>query len=419
VVSSSRFFRKASLITECSSRSVIVRTSLWSCTWYIASGFWIVPEPESDLPHAARSRRNALSRFAGPRPAPAVNLRSVSSTARPLRLLVALTAGVAVLGAVAGCGPSSGIGLAKVTFQRTTIPAGATGPADSGGSTAGSGGVPITGSDDAAFAPAKLRLISPCGMLDADTVGALGSDSDPVLVDFGECDDDMSDADDNDLDITLTLGDQIDTHSASRTIDGLPVSEDHNDEDCAERVITQQDPTLAVTVDVDYESGDPCATALKLVPPIISRIRANPPLLSGADATLAGVDPCGTVDTGTVHDVVGSDADMSIEGLHECTWDNDGTELSVDLTEGPPPNSDDTEGTPKPISFAGISGFEVSSTDVFPSCEIKWTVRPGTEDDDQQVDVEFDDIENQHLDTCGKALTVATAAAGKLPRPTS
>ena len=319
-----------------------------------------------------------------------------------------LLAALCALACVTGCTAQGGIGLAKVTFQRTTIPA-----------ASGDGGAPVADSGGTAFAAANLRTVDPCALLDADTLAPLGDPADPTPIGFGECDADMSDSGGNDLDVTITLGDELSSRGATTTVDGLPVSEEHDDSDCAERIITQQNPTLAVTVDVDYADHDACGAARKLIDPIVRRIRLDPPRLSPADAKLAAIDPCGTVDGPTVTAAIGADPDRSLEGLFKCDWDDNSLELSVAFTVDGDPAGDDSEGTPKPVSIDGIGAYQVASTDVFPSCAVRWKVAPAADDEFQQVDVEFDDIEDQHLDTCAKADAVAGVVAGKVPRPTA
>jgi hypothetical protein len=330
---------------------------------------------------------------------------------------VLLLAALGALLCVSGCSASGEIGLAKVTFQRTTIPAEPSGGGGSGSSS--SGNVPI-GNAGGAFSTAKLRTLDACGLLDRDTLSAFGDPSDPSPDGLGECDVDVDDSQGNDLDVNLTVGDQLSVDSGSSTVDGMPISEKKEDSDCSERIITQTHPTLAVTIDVDYDGQDACAAARKLVDPVIRHIRDNPPQVSAADAKLTSVDPCGTLDTGTVATVVGAGSEQSTEGLFRCDWDADDYELSVSYSYGEDPATDDTEGTPKPVTVSGVSAAELLSTDVFPSCEVKWKTGPTRDDQFQQIDVEFDNIDAKPgVDTCGKAVVAAGVAAAKLPRPGS
>jgi hypothetical protein len=337
----------------------------------------------------------------------------VPASRRPALLLAALCA----LACVSGCTAQGGIGLAKVTFQRTTIPADHPDTSGGGGGSS-SGNVPISNAGGA-FDAARLRTLDACQLIDQDTVAALGHADDPSPEGLGACDVDLEDSGGNDLDITLTVGDQLDDDvTASTTVDGMPVNEHQDDSDCAERIITGTDPALAVTIEVDYDGHDSCAAARKLIDPVIRRIRSNPPQISSDDARLATVDPCGTLDDAAVSAAVGPDSDKSTEGLFKCDWDANDYELSVGYSYDSDPATDDAEGTPKPVTVGGIAATSLLTTDVFPSCEIKWKLGPKRDDQYQQIDVEFDNIEDKPgIDPCAKATAAATTAMAKLPRP--
>jgi hypothetical protein len=344
----------------------------------------------------------------------------VSSLHRVARVLAALCAVAAVAGGVAGCG--GGTDLARVTFQRSTVPARpgeqTTDPGDDGESGSGS---PVTNPGDSAFTAAKLRAVDPCGLLDNDTLGAFGTpaDADPGGID--ECDDFMHDSAGDDLDIDLTVGEQLDeVDSTTSTADGLPVAEDKASDGkaCFEKIVTQTSPTLGLELQIDYDGHDPCVPARKLAAAIVSHIRIDPPHRANAAGSLALVDPCGTLDTGTATTVLGAKPDeVEAEGLFECDWRSSGFDVTVGFSVDEDPKSDTSGGTPKPVNI-GVPAYEFPSTDVFPSCEVKWTTRASVDSDGngEVVDVEYDNIDNApKVDTCAKAVAAAKAVVRKVP----
>jgi hypothetical protein len=343
----------------------------------------------------------------------------VSSLNRVARALAALCAVAAVAGGAAGCG--AGTDLAKVTFQRSTVPARpGEQTTDDDEDSAGSG-TPLTNVGDSAFTTARLRAVDPCGLLDNDTLGAFGTPADPDPSGIDECGDFMHDSAGDDFDVDVTVGEQLDdVDSATSKADGLPVAEDKasDGEACFEKIVTQTSPTLGIELQIDYDGHDPCAPARKLATAIVEHIRTDPPLRTNSAGSLAAVDPCTTLDTATASAVLGAKPELDPDGLFGCDWRTDGFDLTVEFSVDSDPKSDTSSGTPKPVNI-GVAAYEFPSTDVFPSCEVKWTTKADVDSDGdgEVVDVEYDNIDDAaKVDTCAKAVVAAKAVLGKVPR---
>ncbi|HEX3791261.1 MAG TPA: hypothetical protein VHW44_25590 [Pseudonocardiaceae bacterium] len=297
--------------------------------------------------------------------------------------------------------------LTKATFSRTTIPA-STGTYTSGSAAAGS---------TAAFTLAGQRSVDPCGFLDKNTLGGLGSSTEPPTADgFDECDVDLTDSSGNDLDLSITIGEAISDKPATQ-IDGLPVAEQKltDGSACFERIITASSPDTGIEVQADVKK-DPCTPARQLAQSVITRLRGNPPKRSNLSGSLAALDPCTMVDDATAAAAVGANPDKTIDGLYKCDWQGEHTGLTVTFTSGEDPKADDAIATPQPVDLGGVTAYTVYSTDVFPSCEVKWMTRQTSDGNGEIVDVEFDNVDKVQVDTCAKAVAVAKVILPKVPK---
>lgn len=319
--------------------------------------------------------------------------------------------------AAAGCSSGSDASLAKVHFQRTTIPASQGGSDNSGNST--SGGQSVTDPHDPAFAADKLRLVDPCGLLDTNTLSGLGTPGDNVPSGIDECDNDMKDSSGADLQVMVTIGEALDVQRVSGQLAGMPVAEDKASSECTDKIVTQTNPTIGIAVEASIK-GDSCTPARKLAQAVIERIRSNPPQRANTNGSLAVIDPCGTVDDPTAATAIGGQPQKSYQSLFKCDWQGTTSyDLTVTFSVGEDPKDDTTLGTPQPVDLGnGVSAYQLLTTDVYPSCEIKWITRQtGSDGSGEFVDVEFDNVEKQQVDVCSKALAVAKVVATKVPKP--
>jgi hypothetical protein len=334
-------------------------------------------------------------------------MRSGRSPARYRCLVSRAVNAVLVLCALvlaAGCAAKPN--LTKVTFSRTTVSA-------SGASV--SGGSSSAGATDVVFSLATLSKTDPCGLLDNSTLAALGTPASPQPDGLDACDDYMKDTSGGQLDITVTLGAGI-SDPANTVLFGVPVAEKPlaDGSGCFERIITQHNPTMGIEVQVDGK--DPCTPGRKLAQAVVGRMRTNPPTRSDYVNSLAGYDPCKTVDDNTAAGTVGANPSKSRDSLYKCDWQGGDTSLTVSFTLDQDPKTDDALGTPQPVALAnGVTAYQLLTTDVFPSCEVKWIVKPGGSSSNQIADVEFDNINKINVDPCVKAVAVAKVVQSNLP----
>ena len=91
-------------------------------------------------------------------------------------------------------------------------------------------------------------------------------------------------------------------------------------------------------------------------------------------------------------------------------------DLSVAFTLDGNPKDQTYQGTPQPVDV-GVPAYAFPSNDVYPSCDVKWVVRPVAHSNDQNevVDVQFGDVLGGSLDPCTQAEAAAKLVAAKVP----
>lgn len=320
---------------------------------------------------------------------------------------VLLIATATVLAAVlAGCGGA--VDTAKVTFQRTTVPAGQ-------GST-GSSGEPRT--NDPAFTNEKLRTLDPCALLTDDILSNVGEPEQNSRNDFSECGNYMKDTEDDDLSITLTLGDQVsDSQETNENIGGLPAFETELDsgDACFSTVVTSTGPRFGITIQAGGDSKQLCEATRTVLTGVVDLIRTNPANYETPTGTLIPVDACEVVKDATLRSVLGSGTDAgSPYNLHWCNWHSSTADLGLWLRVGYDP-AENTEA--KPVSLGGgVTGYQVAETSSTASCELQWAHRP-FEDDVEIVHIFLDKQKaTKGEDPCKPAVTVAKALLTTLPK---
>lgn len=318
--------------------------------------------------------------------------------------LFGLICAVAVL---AGCSTANAVGGKRTDSTRTTVSSDA-------GTTASA--------DNANFAEAKLRTVDPCGVLDQDTIAQFGKSqqSHGTEDQLDSCDIDLDDGHGQDLNLRVTIGDDLSGNTPSGTIAGLPAAEHRTTSVCFERLITQQHPATGIEIEVDYDNtDDSCLIARQLAGLVVNRIRTNPPARPDGAHSLASVDPCGTIDDPTAANLTQGQPDRSVLGFYKCDWQSDSYDLSVEFSIDTNPKNDTVDGTPKPVDV-GVPAYEFASNDVYPSCDVKWEAAPLANDNEQAdageiVDVQFGNVLGGSVDACAQAEAAAKIVATKVP----
>lgn len=322
-----------------------------------------------------------------------------------------LIATVGVLaGVLAGCGGA--VDTTKVTFQRTTVPAGQT----AGGGGAGNG-EPRT--NDPAFTTEKLRTLDPCGLLTKDILASVGDPVGNDRSDFSSCANYMKDSSGDDLSITVTVGENVgNSEAADQQLGGLPAIEKELDsgEACFQTVVTSTLPALGITVQAGGDARDLCDAARTVLTGIVDLIRNDPPAYPDAKGTLLDLDPCEVVEDDTLRTALGDDVDSGVPyNLHWCNWHGATGTLGVWLRLGFDP-AKGSDGEPADLG-GGVTGYTTTAASSPGTCELQWAHREFSADDAEIVHLFYDTPKPaKGSDPCKPAVAVAKALITTLPK---
>lgn len=325
--------------------------------------------------------------------------------------LLAATA-VVVLTAVAGCGGE--VDTTKVTYTRTTVPAGA---ADSTGRT--ETGRPRA--NDPAFTIDKLRLIEPCELLTDDLLESVGKPAENARGNFGECANYMKDAEGEDLSITLNVGGGVtNAADAEQNIGGLPAMESELDsgDACFVTVVTSTSPNFGLVIQAGGSAKDLCAAGRTVMAGVVEAIRADPPEYDTARGTLLTVDPCAALDEAVLTAALGAGDDGAPYNLHWCNWSGDSASLGLWFRLGFDPKQAGSDAKPVDLG-GGITGYQEATTSAdVASCELQYAHRPFDGEDTEIVHLFFDKSEPaKDEDPCAATQTLAKELIATLPKP--
>jgi len=316
-----------------------------------------------------------------------------------LRLACTVLAAAVVLTA---CSP--GVDLTRSVSARTDVAAPTSG-ADSG---------PV----DPALTEAKLRAVDPCGLRDTRLLGDIGTPSGQPSGDpFQGCHANVT-VNGQQTTVSVTLGDAVPEldHDAI-ALAGLRVLAAKQDASCTDKAVTQDSPSRAIVVRVDAKGGDPCAIGKQALTAVIARIRTAPPQLPAGGSVMAAVDPCTLVDQATIASLVGPQARLDSESLHDCAWRQNGMTLEVNAKIGVNPAVPGFDTPPTPVDLGGVAGYQSDSSTAYPSCTVQWADRPLSGDHGEVVTVYVGNGQKTPgVDTCGHAVAAGKIVAAKLPK---
>jgi hypothetical protein len=311
---------------------------------------------------------------------------------------------------VAGCGEPVDTG--KVTYPRTTVPAGAL-PTNDSSSTGGQ--APRT--NDPVFAPEKLRVMDACPLLDEEVLDQFGSPAENNRGGFGECANYMEDDDGRDLNITLTLGEKvIDAAAADDTIGGLPALEKtlEGNEACFVTVVTSTSPNFGISIQTNGDAEDLCGVGRAVMTDVVERIRDDAPEYDLAKGTLIDVDPCALFEGDALAETLGGETESSPFNLHWCNWTGPGAGLGVWLRLGFNPEVSGSGDTQVDLG-GGIKGFQEKTAAT--SCQLEWKHRPFAGDQVEIVTLILDLREaKQGADPCAPIHGIAKTLIPTLPK---
>jgi hypothetical protein len=311
---------------------------------------------------------------------------------------------------LAGCGGA--VDTTKVTYQRTTVPAG-----QGGGGTGSATGEPKT--NDPAFSNEKLRTIDPCGLLTKDILSSVGEPADNDRSDFGECGNYMTDDKGEDLSITLTVGDNVtNPEDADQNIGGLPALESELDsgDACFVTVVTSTQPNFGLTIQAGGDGKDLCKAGRTVMTGVVDQIRTDPPSYDTSKGTLVELDPCEVVKDAALRTALGNGVDAGAPyNLHWCNWHSATANLGIWLRLGFDP-SKGSDGQAVALG-GGVTGYKTTTTSSAASCELQWGHRRFSADDTEIVHISFDKPKPvKGEDPCKAPLALAKTLLTTLPK---
>ncbi|WP_275291461.1 DUF3558 family protein [Amycolatopsis sp. La24] len=315
----------------------------------------------------------------------------------------ALVTGAALLALLAGCGGGSAAG---------TAPPASTKP-------------PIT---DPAVQAAALRTVDPCALLDAKTLGGVGTPDQSSLSssEWGECSVNVKDSGGKTVELVLRVGDQlIMSKDPVGKLEGLPlVVDDDKPGSCWVSVVTSFEQSLGITFQTKAPGGDACAPGRAALTKVVQALHSAPPQYKQAPGSVLTTDPCAVAGKQAVETALGQKSFVEPKSLHECDfWSGDDThypQVSVHLYQGLPADAEDGQPADLGNGVTAIQKKDEDSSVV--SCDATWRKIETPKDDEAHgygeiVSVEFSGEPTSGLDSataCTKAVAVAKTVAPSL-----
>lgn len=327
----------------------------------------------------------------------------------PIRVLVIV---LACLLGVTGCGPE----LTKVTHERTTVP-----PQPGSG---GTGPVPEGPVNEPALSPQKLREVDGCELLKGDAVTQLGAPKEPIGTGPDICSVTITDPGGKEIRVSLTVGESMygGLQQATGGLDGLPLTESRQDKSCFDKVLTSEDPDIGIGVQVSYSDGEPCGAGRKVLSKIIQRLKNDPPRLSAESGSLLTLDPCKVMPKAALTKVLGEAQTSTPVTLHGCVTSATspaGGSASLNFTFAYPPLGSSSS---KEVELtASITALQTYYDPKNEQCQVEWEHKEfssSSSRDGESVRVDYSNYtgDGRATDACKKAVQLAKAVAGKLPK---
>lgn len=318
----------------------------------------------------------------------------------------ALTAGVALVALLAGCGGGPAAG--------TSAP----------GSSAAEAKPQIT---DPAVQASALRTVDPCALLDSKTLGDLGtSDQDSLSSsEWGECSVEVKDTGGKTVELVLRVGHQlIMSDDPVEKLEGLPLVVDADKPgSCWVSVVTSFEQSLGITFQIKYPGGDACALGRTALTKAVQALHGTPPQYKQVPGSVLTTDPCAVADKQAVETALQQKSFVEPKSLHECDfWSGDGThfpQVSVRLFQGLPADAEDGE----PADLGGVTAIQEKDADSsVVSCDVSWRRVETPKEDEARgygeiISVMFSGEPESGLDTataCSKAVAVAKTVVPSL-----
>lgn len=324
------------------------------------------------------------------------------------RLVPALAALVPVA-VLAACGPEP-VDLSKVTFERTTVPAG-----EGTSNSIDPNAVDNLNADG-------LRLVDPCALFDEERLGEYGTPAQSVAQDFHRCRHYMRDADEESLSFSIRVGETLTSSEldAKEKIGPFTADESTVEGACfVTLVLDQLDPPLGIELQTGYKADDPCPIGRKVATTMAERLVSPDSLRTPEPGSLMDLDPCAFVEDLPGQAVDGA-TDATPYGLHQCEWRNDDG-VAVELQFGanrydPGVREEERRGDEIDLG-AGVKAYQLAAENIFPTCELSWLHLPTADEQGEVITVDVRDVRTTGLDACAAAVEFGKSLVPTLPKP--
>jgi hypothetical protein len=327
-----------------------------------------------------------------------------------------VVAAAAVL--MAGC--VTGPGLAKTNSPRRTVPAGAdASSADPSTKPSAQPNKPV----DPAFAAERLRLVNPCALIDKDVLQTVGTPSRYSSSYYTRCSNYMKDKAGKTLNITLDIGYTLtssDLKNATKQLAGLKSGEQKLSSSCFITVVTQENPGLAMRVQVTTATGDqaaePCAPGRKVLEGAVRKARGNPQKYTPPKGSPVELDPCTIVDKATLAPVLGASPRSLPFGLHKCTWTGQSATMEIEFKTARIPKDGKFDSKSVEVDLGGgVKGYQAFKDGPYPTCDLIVVRTKDSSDAGEVAEFSIGAEKENQLDRCQATQTFAKAVLPSLP----
>lgn len=328
----------------------------------------------------------------------------------------ALLAAAAML--LAGC--ATGPGLAKTTYPRRTVQAGADASStDPSAKPSAQANKPV----EPAFAAERLRLINPCALIEKEVLQTVGTPSKYTSSSYTRCSNNMKDKAGKTLNLTLDIGYSLastDVKNSTKKLADLKSGEQKlSGTLCSVWVLTQESPAQAVRIQASTGSGndgaEPCEPGRKVLEGAIRKLRGNPQKYNPLKGSPVEVDPCTIVDKATLAPVLGASPRALAYGLHQCSWTGQSAQMQLEFKTARIPKDGKFDSKSVEVDLGGVKGYQAFKDGPFPTCELV-VVRTSQNDGGEIAEFIVAAAKEKELDRCQAVQTFAKAVLPSLPK---
>jgi hypothetical protein len=319
---------------------------------------------------------------------------------------------------MAGC--ATGPGLAKHHSPRRTVQAGADASStDPSTKPSAQPNKPV----DPAFAAERLRLVNPCALIEKDVLQTVGTPSRYTSSNYTRCSNYMKDKAGKTLNITLDIGYSLtsnDLKNATKQIAGLKSGEQKLSSSCFITAVTQENPALALRVQVTTGTGDqaaePCEPGRKALEGAVRKARGNPQKYTPPKGSPVELDPCTIVDKATLAPVLGASPRSLPFGLHQCSWSGQEGHMQIEFRTAriPKDGKFDSKSVEADLG-GGVKGYQSFKDGPFPTCDLIVVRTKDSSDAGEIAEFSVGATKEKQLDRCQAAQTFAKAVLPSLP----